>query len=190
VGALTSRNLLAPLRAAAAEWNPDLIASNEGGSNIVLVRAPARVVEVERVVLALRPERRRLLLARVQLPDGRHLAVANTHLSVPSTGRGHAEALVAADHAVRFAGQAPLLFGGDLNLRPAREPQAFEELRERHGLAPPTAPDSIDHLLVRGLDVVGPPAALAPEDREVPGPGGRAVRLSDHAPVTGTFGMR
>jgi endonuclease/exonuclease/phosphatase family metal-dependent hydrolase len=190
VSALTSRNLLAPLRAAAAEWNPDLIASNEGGSNIVLVRAPARIVEVERLVLALRPERRRLLLARVQLPDGRRLAVANTHLSVPSTGRGQREALEAADHAVRFAGRAPLLFGGDLNLRPAREPRTFDDLRERHGLAPPTAAESIDHLLVRGLEVIAPPAALPPEDREVPGPGGRALRLSDHAPVAGTFGMR
>lgn len=189
-GALTSRNLLATVRAGAAEWNPDLVASNEGGSNIVLVRAPARIVEVERVVLARRPERRRLLLARVRMPDGSGLAVANTHLSVPSTGRGHAEAVKAAGHAVRFAAGEPLLFGGDLNLRPAREPQAFDDLRERHGLAPPTAAGSIDHLLGRGLDVIAPPRALLAEDREVPGPGGLRLRLSDHAPVTGTFGVR
>ncbi len=187
-GALTSRNLLAPIRA--AEWNPDLIASNEGGSNIVLVRAPARIVEVERVVLALRPERRRLLLVRVCMPDGRILAVANTHLSVPSTGRGHAEVLEAAEHAVRFSGDGPLLFGGDLNLRPAREPQAFDDLRERHGLAPATAAGSIDHLLARELDVIAPPRALPPADREVSEPGGLRLRLSDHAPVTGRFGVR
>ena len=46
------RNLLAAVRAASAQWNPDLIASNEGGSNIVLVRSPARIVEVQRIVLA------------------------------------------------------------------------------------------------------------------------------------------
>ena len=36
--ALTSRNSLAPLRALVARLNPDLIASNEGGSNLTLVR--------------------------------------------------------------------------------------------------------------------------------------------------------
>ena len=190
VSALTSRNLLAPVRAAAAQWNPDLIASNEGGSNIVLARAPAEIVAVERRVLALRPERRRLLLARVRMPDGQTLVVANMHLSVPSTGRGHAEVLEAADHAVRFAGEEPLLFGGDLNLRPAREPRAFDDLRERHGLEQPTSPGAIDHLLARGLDAIAPPRALPPEDREVSGPAGLALRLSDHAPVTAAFGVR
>ena len=38
-GVLTSRNWLAPLRTLLARSNPDLIASNEGGSNLTLVRA-------------------------------------------------------------------------------------------------------------------------------------------------------
>ncbi|HEV2723261.1 MAG TPA: endonuclease/exonuclease/phosphatase family protein [Thermoleophilaceae bacterium] len=190
VSALTSRNLLAAVRAAAAQWNPDLIASNEGGSNIVLVRSPARIVEVQRVVLARRPERRRLLLARVQTHDGRRLVVANTHLSVPSTGSAHAEALRGAEHALRFARDEPLIFGGDLNLRPAREPAAFEDLHERYCLASPTAPGSIDHLLARQLDVLAAPRALPAEEREVRQPGGLRLRLSDHAPVVGTFGVR
>ncbi|MBA3299465.1 MAG: endonuclease/exonuclease/phosphatase family protein [Thermoleophilaceae bacterium] len=189
VSALTSRNLLAPVRAALAEWNPDLIASGEGGSNMILVRRPARIVAVERVTLARRPERRRLLLARVQLAGGGHLAVANMHLSVPSTRQGSTEVMRAAATAVRFAGGDPLLFGGDLNLRPARDQGVFEHLRERHGLVGPTSPQSIDHLLARGLDPLAPPVSLEPGGRELDGPAGLRVRLSDHAPVTATFGV-
>ena len=188
-GALTSRNLFPSLRAALADWNPDLVASNEGGSNILLVRPPLRIAAVERVTLAERPERRRMLLARVEGPR-RPLAVANMHLSVSSTGQGAREAVEAARRATAFAGRHALLFGGDLNLRPARERGAFEELRERFGLTQPTAPHAIDHLLARGLVPRDPPSALPAEAREVEGPAGRRVRLSDHAPVTATFGLR
>jgi endonuclease/exonuclease/phosphatase (EEP) superfamily protein YafD len=72
--------------------------------------------------------------------------------------------------------------GGDLNLRPVHHRPAFEEVERRFGLAAPTGPKAIDHLLVRGLDVVEQPRA---GDRDA-GP----LRLSDHAPVTGVFGMR
>lgn len=188
-GALTSRNLFAALRAALADWNPDLVASNEGGSNMVLVRPPLRITAVERVTLAERPERRRMLLARLEGPR-RRFAVANVHLSVSSTGQAPGEAAQAARRATAFAGRDPLLFGGDLNLRPAREPGAFEELRERFGLAAPTSPHAIDHLLGRGLVPLDPPRALAAEAREVEGPAGLLLRLSDHAPVTASFGLR
>lgn len=190
VSALTSRNSLACLRTSVAARNPDLIASNEGGSNMVLVRAPARIVEVERVTLARRPERRRMLLARVELEPAVRVAVACSHLSVPSTGRAAGEVLRGAERAVEFAGADPLIFGGDLNLRPEREPRPFAELSERFGLAPPTGPQSLDHLLVRGLDVVDAPRRLAPGEREVPDRDGLRVRLSDHALVTATFGVR
>jgi len=95
-----------------------------------------------------------------------------------------------AERAIEFAGADPLLFGGDLNLRPARAPDAFDELSDRLGLAAPTDAQAIDHLLARGLDVVEPPRALAVTAREVPEAGGLRVRLSDHAPVTASFGMR
>ena len=188
--ALTSRNELAPLRAAIADRFPDLIKSNEGGSNMVLVRAPATIEAVERHRLARRPERRTLLLARVVGPGGRRIAVANMHLSVPSTEQGEAELLAAAERAVRFAGGDLLILGGDLNLRPRQHAHAFAEAKRRFGLTPPTAPKAIDHLLVRGLEVVEAPQALAPAAREVQEPDGRRLRLSDHAPVTGAFGMR
>ena len=63
-------------------------------------------------------------------------------------------------------------------------------LRDRFGLAPPTSERAIDHLLARGLRLVEPPAALAPEARECERPDGLRIRLSDHAPVAASFGMR
>ncbi len=188
--ALTSRNELPALRAAAARANPDLIASAEGGSNVVLVRAPGRVTEVRRVRLATRPERRTLLVARVALSGGRSLAVACMHLSVGSTGRGPAELDRAAALATRFAGSAPLLFGGDLNLRPRRHPDAFGRLRESYGLVAPTAPDAIDHLLVTGAQPSSAVRRLDASARELEAGAGRLLRLSDHAPVAGRFEMR
>ena len=57
-----------------------------------------------------------------------------------------------------------------------------------YGLAPPTAPDRLSHLLVRGLEVVEHPAAAPPEARDVVDPAtGLLIRLSDHNPVIGTF---
>lgn len=188
--ALTSRNELPFLRAAIADRFPDLIKSNEGGSNMLLVRAPATIEAVERHRLARRPERRTLLLCRVAAPGGRRIAVANMHLSVPSTGQGEGELLHAAERAVEFAGGDPLILGGDLNLRPVHHAHAFAEGQRRFDLAAPTAPRAIDHLLVRGLEVVEAPRALAPSERELDEPGGRRLLLSDHAPVVGAFGMR
>ena len=187
---LTSRNTLAPLRALAAKLNPDLIASNEGGSNMVLVRAPGRVEAVQRMELTRDPERRTMLLARVRLAEGARLAVASMHLTVPETGRSAGELLRAAERAVAFAGGLPLLLGGDLNLRAAEVPGAFEQVRQRYDLAGPTAPRAIDHLLVRGLAVRSKPTALKAAARELREPCGLALRLSDHAPVTALLGMR
>ena len=83
------------------------------------------------------------------------------HLSVPATGQGHGEVVKAAEHATAFAGGDPLVFGGDLNLRPRQHQAAFDELRERFGLAAPTAPRAIDHLLCAGLDTVEAAARAA-----------------------------
>lgn len=190
VRGLTSRNQLGAVRGVLGDLNPDLIASNDGGSNAVLVRRPARIEAVERVQLATRPESRSLLLARVADPNGLSLAVACMHLSVGSTGQGPAELIEAANRAVAFAKGAPLLLGGDLNLRPARAPEPFDELSRRWGFGAPTEPDGIDHLLGRGLEVTRSPRSLAPAARELAAPGNRLLRLSDHTPVTGAFEVR
>jgi endonuclease/exonuclease/phosphatase family metal-dependent hydrolase len=145
---------------------------------------------VREFTLARRPERRRMLWARLIGPDGASLAVGNLHGSVDTVPGRTEQVLAAAEQAVEWAGDLPLIFGGDLNLRPIRQPDAFEQLERRFGLAPPTAPDAIDHLLVRGLDVLGSPRRAPAEAREVDAGGGRAVRLSDHAYVTASVGMR
>jgi len=185
--ALTSRNVPALPRALVADWSPDLIKSHEGGSNQLLVRPPVRIGEVRRLTLTRKPERRRMLWARLDTPEG-PVAVANIHAS--TRGAGAADVALAAERAAAWAGSLPLVLGGDLNIRPDEEPEVFDALRERFGLAPPTAPDAIDHLLARGLEVVEPPRRLAVAERELREPGGRRIRLSDHAPVVATLRVR
>jgi endonuclease/exonuclease/phosphatase family metal-dependent hydrolase len=184
---LTSRNSLAALRTFIARRNPDLIASGEGGSNLTLVRSPFRIVE--RRELAIHrgpPERRAMGFTRVAIGGGAQLCIANLHATNDRPDLATADVLRAADAAVEWAGGAPLLFGGDLNLRPAEDPTAFDALRARFGFSSPTHPKAIDHLLTRGLDVVEPPTPWPPEQRELPDRGLR-LRLSDHTPVQARF---
>jgi endonuclease/exonuclease/phosphatase family metal-dependent hydrolase len=185
--ALTSRNQLAFLRASLARWNPDLLASAEGGSNQLLVRAPGRLVEVRRLTLARMPERRRMLWARVELPAGR-LTVANLHLSTGSEWRAAGELRLAVERTLEWAEGEPVILGGDFNLSPSGEAELFAWLRERAGLSGAGAPDAIDHLLVRGLGVRQRAQRLSPRARELT-LDGRRLRLSDHAPVAGAFAL-
>jgi endonuclease/exonuclease/phosphatase family metal-dependent hydrolase len=184
--ALTSRNLVPVCQRRLADWSPDLVASSEGGSNQLLVRG--RILEVRRLTLTRRPERRRLLWTRVDLPEGR-VCVANVHASANLPLKAAAEVERAAERSVAWAEGDPLVFGGDLNLRPRGEPEPFVRLKERFGLGDPTEPDAIDHLLVRGLDVIERPGRLPPEQRELTEPCGLRLRLSDHAPVTAAFAL-
>jgi endonuclease/exonuclease/phosphatase family metal-dependent hydrolase len=187
---LTSRNWLPPLQRLLAELNPDLIGSWDGGSNQLLVRAPWRIEEVREHTLTRRPERRRMLWARVAGPEGALLAVGNLHGSVDTVPGKEEQVLGAAARAVEWAGDLPLIFGGDLNLRPSRQRWVFDDLERRFGLAPPTGLTAIDHLLARRLDIVEAPRAAPPEARELDAGDGRALRLSDHAYVTATLGMK
>jgi endonuclease/exonuclease/phosphatase family metal-dependent hydrolase len=190
VRVLTSRNVIPPLQRMAANLNPDLIASWEGGSNQLFVRAPGRILEHRKLTLTFRPEQRRMIWARVSLANGQTVCVANLHASAGLPDKASAEVVAAAAHAVEWSAGDPLVFGGDTNLRPARTPAAFAELGERFGLGDPTGPHAIDHLLTRGLDVIEPPRRLPPEERELPADGGLRLRLSDHAPVIARFEVR
>ena len=187
--ALTSRNSLGPLRALLARQNPDLMASGEGGSNLTLVRVPGRLGGIaerrELEIHASFPERRSMALTRT----ASGLCVANLHATNDRPEMAADDVLLAARAAVEFAGDAPLVFGGDLNLRPAEDPIVFERLREDFGLTGPTGPKAIDHLLVRGLEVLEAPSQWPPQRRELPCEG-RALRLSDHAPIEATFAAR
>ena len=190
VRALTSRNVLPPAQRLAANVNPDLIASWEGGSNQIFVRDPGRITGHRSLMLARKPERRRMHWVRVELPDEETVCFANLHASAGLPELATEEVVRAAGHAVDWSGDHPLVFGGDLNLRPRRNPAAFAELRERFGLGEPTAPEAIDHLLARGLEVVEKPRRLPAEEHELVQADGLRLRLSDHAPVDATFARR
>lgn len=183
---LTSRNSLGALRAAAARLNPDLIASAEGGSNLILVRRGGTLKGIaERREVAIhegRPERRAMAFART----GAGVCIANLHATNDRPALAKEDVLRAAEAAAAWAGDASLLFGGDFNLRPAETPGAFEALRERFGLEGAADERAIDHLLSRGLRAAEPSAAWPAEDRELPSDG-LALRLSDHAPVQARF---
>ena len=186
--ALTSRNSLGALRGLAARLNPDLIASGEGGSNLTLVRAGGPLGGIaERRDLTIhegRPERRSMAFSRTDAG----LCMANLHATNDRPEMAAEDVVRAATAASEWAGEAPLLFGGDLNLRPVENPEVFAELRKRFGLATPTGPRAIDHLLVRELDVIEPPHQWPPGQRELR-EGGLALRLSDHAPVEARFAL-
>lgn len=186
---LTSRNSLGALRALAARLNPDLIASGEGGSNLTLVRG-SQIVERRELAIHKGPlERRALAFTRAILGRDTELCVANLHASAHQPELAIEDVLRAATAADEWADEAPLVFGGDFNLQPEESPAVFAELRERFGLAAPTGPRAIDHLLARGLDVVEPPHQWSPERREL-SQDGLALRLSDHAPVEAMFTTR
>jgi endonuclease/exonuclease/phosphatase family metal-dependent hydrolase len=139
--ALTSRNLVAPPRRWIAGRRPDLIKSNGGGANAILVRG-ARIAEHRRRTLSRRPERR--VLHAVRLDDGTW--VANLHAQGPDD-LAHNDLMTAARTTVEWSGPAPAVLGGDLNLRRPEIP-GFTVVAGRH----------VDHIAVRGLTAAGPPS--------------------------------
>ncbi|MEW6583876.1 MAG: endonuclease/exonuclease/phosphatase family protein [Actinomycetota bacterium] len=201
------------LRAPVGRTSPDLVRTHEGNANAVLVRAPWAIVpgSVRRVRLApcgvvrrvararrigLRAtvdwawERRGLVTARIRHPDGLLLQVGSLHCHTDRRVND-VEAGRAGRAAAHLAGELPVLLGGDLNARLGRDAAAFAALAAA-GLTPVTAsgaPDGglgIDHVLVRGLEAVGPARRWRPEEREVTVPwrgGTRRIRVSDHDPV-------
>jgi endonuclease/exonuclease/phosphatase family metal-dependent hydrolase len=162
--ALTSRNALLALRRAIAERRPDLAKSNGGGCNAVLAREEIS----EHRVLRLRrwPERRVAQLVR--LSSG--TCVANFHASarVPLAEQELARLWRAA---LAFAGEEPLILGGDLNLRDPSVPPGAGVLH--------IARRDVDHVFARGMTPVGEACTL---ERRVQVQG-RSLELSDHPPL-------
>jgi len=157
--ALTSRNTALALRRFVARGWPDLIKSNGGGANVILVRrtiAQAAIVEHRSVVLRRRPERP--VRHAVALDGGPWCA--NLHAQVHSSERAAADIATAAAATLAWAGGAAALLGGDFNVR--RPAAAGFEPLGGHG---------VDHVLGHRLAATG--AAELPQC----GP------LSDHAPV-------
>jgi endonuclease/exonuclease/phosphatase family metal-dependent hydrolase len=120
---LTSRNSLLPLRAAIGRRNPDLIKSNGGGCNAILVRG--EILDHAEIELTRKPERR--TAHAVQLQSG--VWVANLHASTDpkhQTRRDIAKA--------QTLGAAVL--GGDFNVRDPGMPTV--------------ASNHVDHIVARG----------------------------------------
>ena len=130
-----------------------------------------------------------MLWVMLERPGGARLAVATLHATARIEASAARDVELAADRAVDWANGAALLFGGDLNLRQRTAAGAFERLRERFALAPPTSARAVDHLFVRGVERYGPPTLTPPHWRELPSAGGRALRLSDHDAVALEFAI-
>jgi endonuclease/exonuclease/phosphatase family metal-dependent hydrolase len=138
--------------------------SNGGGCNAILAREPIR--EHRAVRLRVYPERRVAQLVR--LSSG--VCLANFHGSArPALAAEELERLRAL--ALEWSGDAPLVLGGDLNLR-------SQELALRGGLIHVASRD-VDHLLARGLTAAGEPERLE-RDAVI---AGATVKLSDHVPL-------
>jgi endonuclease/exonuclease/phosphatase family metal-dependent hydrolase len=180
---MTSRNWLRSLRTPIARRNVDLMGAWEGGANVILARGALRSLQgAQEVVLRGPPERRMVTFARLE-PG---LVVANLHASGPDHLAAE-DTRMAAEAAVGWAGDDPLILGGDLNVNTIAS-GVYDELDRRFGLRPPTDTRSIDHLLARNLEIVEAPSAWPPEAREVPADG-RAIRLSDHPPIQARFAI-
>jgi endonuclease/exonuclease/phosphatase family metal-dependent hydrolase len=151
---LTSRNALLPARRAIAVRWPDLIKSNGGGANAILVRGDT-IVEHRYRRLCVWPERRWVHAVRLQEAG---VWVANLHGGGPIR-----DARRAAEAALRWGGDAPVVLGGDFNIRQL----SLDGFQYAGGF-------SVDLVFARGFQP-GPTEVL---DR---GP------LSDHAPVLQTL---
>jgi endonuclease/exonuclease/phosphatase family metal-dependent hydrolase len=153
--ALTSRNWLLPLTRRIAEHRPDLIKSWGGGANAILVRGES--VRDHRVLTLRRwPERRVAHLVMLE----RGWLVCNLHAQAHSERRAQADIAKAGSWAFPSTQHAPGILGGDMNThRPALPGFTL------------AASHSVDHILVRGLEVAAPGRTL---DRGT---------LSDHAPL-------
>jgi endonuclease/exonuclease/phosphatase family metal-dependent hydrolase len=152
---LTSRNFALGLRRFVAVRWPDLIRSNGGGANAILVRGGA-IEQHASARLRRWPERR--WAHGVRLGNG--VWAVNVHASVASRDPDQRDVILAARLALEWAGDAPLVFGGDLNHGSPRVPGMVH-----------VAGHHVDHLFARGLVAAGPAERLEH--------GG----LSDHEPL-------
>ncbi|HEY2438483.1 MAG TPA: endonuclease/exonuclease/phosphatase family protein [Solirubrobacteraceae bacterium] len=157
---LTSRNSLLPLRRAIAVRWPDLIKSNGGGANAILVR-DIPVVDHRTLRLCWWPERRQL--QAVRLATG--VWAGNLHATVGDDPGARRDAERARVAMVNWADGAPFVLGGDWNVRGL----ALAGLTNAGG-------HDVDFVFTSGLEPIGEVEVL---ER---GP------LSDHAPVRVTLG--
>lgn len=132
---LTSRNALLPVRRAVAVRWPDVIKSNGGGCNAILVRGDS-VAEHRWRRLCVWPERRWVHGVRL---GSAGVWMANLHAGGPLR-----DARRAAETTLRWAKALPVALGGDFNIRDLSL-DGFD-YAGGHG---------VDHVFVRGLKAPG-----------------------------------
>jgi endonuclease/exonuclease/phosphatase family metal-dependent hydrolase len=155
---LTSRNWLLPVRRLISDRNPDILKSNGGGANAILVRGDVEEHRAER--LRRRPEAR--WVHGVRLPDASWVVNVHSHHRPEPAARADTDR--AATIARRWGAGAPLVFGGDVNLRRPELP-GFVHVAGNH----------VDHLFTDGRPAAGKGMVI---DRGT---------LSDHPPVAVTL---
>jgi endonuclease/exonuclease/phosphatase family metal-dependent hydrolase len=156
---LTSRNQLLPLTRAISLRNPDLLKSWGGGCNAILVRGQP-ILEHRSQRLRRAPEAR--WVHGVRLAGG---WVVNVHSQNHPETAALADTQTAIAAAREWSAGAPLIFGGDINLK---QPPDFPGLVHVAG-------NHVDHLFTDGRAAAGKGQVI---DRGV---------LSDHPPVAVTL---
>jgi endonuclease/exonuclease/phosphatase family metal-dependent hydrolase len=160
---LTSRNGLLRVRRAVAQRWPDLIKSNGGGANAILVRG-GELTEHRTRRLCRVPERRWVHAVRAHGgPYGDGVWFANLHATAHHPRRAERDNRLAAETVLSWAGSTPCVLGGDFNLREL----ALGDFARAGG-------HDVDHIFVRGL----PTGDVRTLERG---------HLSDHAPVLATL---
>lgn len=153
--ALTARNACLPLRRFIATRWPDVIKSNGGGCNAILLRGDDAGSDHRFAVLRTRPERRVVHAVRTHAGW-----IANLHAQVWSEERAQADAASAAQAVLSWAGDAPVVLGGDFNTRTPHPPG----LTDLGG-------HKVDRILGRGWTATARATTL------------EHGHLSDHAPI-------
>ena len=161
----TSRNSACPLRRAIARRDPELLSPTAAAQRDARRATP--IASHSAVRLRLRPERR---VAQIAQARRTATVVANFHGStrVP-LAEDELERLVELALAARRPPPAPVVLGGDLNLRDARTSPGMEHVAAR----------DVDHVFAAGLRRRRRGAAL----RATPSRRGTARELSDHPPL-------
>jgi endonuclease/exonuclease/phosphatase family metal-dependent hydrolase len=156
--ALTARNWLPPLQRALAARFPDALKSGAGGSNVILARR--QIAEHRHRRLRCWPERR--VVHAVRLGDG--LWAANLHATVHNPPRAAADLERARAAAIEWADGAPVVVGGDFNMR---RPQLAGFVH--------AGTSNVDHVFAHGLEPAGEAEVI------------ERGHLSDHAPLAVTL---
>ncbi len=158
---LTSRNVGLWLRRPLATRWPDAIKSSGGGANAILVRhRVGRIAEDRTRRLCWLPERRWVHGVRLESAPG-EAWICNLH-----TASDADQGRLAASTALSWAAGAPVVLGGDFNVR-SLSLAGYEHVAGHH----------VDHIYVH--DLAGDPASATTLERG---------QLSDHDPVAVTVG--